>query len=402
MKICFFSKYPPIEGGVSSATYWLARALGKKGIEIHIVTNALEVEENWREKIDWENLDDVLAYQPDNVFVHSLDLKQKIFHIPYSPAYLERLVNQALRVIEKYKCDLIDSWYILPYGLAGYFTKLLTEKPFILRHAGSDITRLYQHLDFRRIFLSALKNADQVVTQDKSKIKGFQNLYFFKPPSPDPEFFNPEVAPFDLSKLGLNISEKTPIITYIGKYNQKFKGLYQAVNVLNEISEDFFLLLVSGGRGIEEFESYLENLKGLKDKYKIIGFLPPWYIPKIIKRSACILQLETDFPIKIHWPSPPQEAMACGKPCLFSEELYEKFKKLGFENKKNVLVVNPHNSSQTKEVLEFIISNPEELKRIGNSSYQLFDWQKKFKEYLEDNVKLYEKVISQTGNVQKD
>ena len=54
MKVCFFSKYPPIEGGISSRTYWLAKALGERKIEVHLVTNALEVEENYKEAIDWE------------------------------------------------------------------------------------------------------------------------------------------------------------------------------------------------------------------------------------------------------------------------------------------------------------------------------------------------------------
>src|SRR3989344_1861971 len=253
MKVCFFSKYPPIEGGVSARTYWLARALGKKGLEIHLITNALEVEENYKEKIDWENLDDILAYQPDNVFIHSLNLQQKIFHIPYSPAYLERLLNEALGVVEKYRCDLIDSWYILPYGLAGFFSKIITRKPFILRYAGSDITRLYRQPGLKDLFYLALKGADRIVT-NQGMVNFFegqgidsQKLFFLSPSSPDPEFFNPKIASFDLNKLGLDISKKTPLLTYIGKYSRNFKGLFELADTLNKISQDFFLLLLTGG-----------------------------------------------------------------------------------------------------------------------------------------------------------
>ncbi len=49
MRICFIGKYPPIEGGVSSHAYWLAKALGKKGHEVHVVTNAQEVEKEYCE-----------------------------------------------------------------------------------------------------------------------------------------------------------------------------------------------------------------------------------------------------------------------------------------------------------------------------------------------------------------
>ncbi len=46
------SKYPLIEGGVASQVYWLAKGLGERGHKVHIVTNALEVEEENREKLD--------------------------------------------------------------------------------------------------------------------------------------------------------------------------------------------------------------------------------------------------------------------------------------------------------------------------------------------------------------
>ena len=42
-------KYPPIEGGVSARVYWLAKALGERGHEVHIVTNAQEVESEYKE-----------------------------------------------------------------------------------------------------------------------------------------------------------------------------------------------------------------------------------------------------------------------------------------------------------------------------------------------------------------
>ena len=67
MKICMISKYPPIEGGVSSKTYWTAKALGERGHEVHIVTNALEVEEEYREGIDINDPN----YTPKNVHVHN-------------------------------------------------------------------------------------------------------------------------------------------------------------------------------------------------------------------------------------------------------------------------------------------------------------------------------------------
>ncbi|MBI2654760.1 hypothetical protein HYX02_08215 [Candidatus Woesearchaeota archaeon] len=52
MNLLFISKYPPIEGGVSAQTYWLAKALGEKGHKVYVVSNCWEVEQRYREQID--------------------------------------------------------------------------------------------------------------------------------------------------------------------------------------------------------------------------------------------------------------------------------------------------------------------------------------------------------------
>ena len=44
MRICIINKYPPIGGGVSARVYWLAKAPGERGHEVHVVTNSQEVE----------------------------------------------------------------------------------------------------------------------------------------------------------------------------------------------------------------------------------------------------------------------------------------------------------------------------------------------------------------------
>ena len=48
MRLCYISKYPPVQGGVSRQNFWMARALADRGIEVHLVTNAPEVEEGFR------------------------------------------------------------------------------------------------------------------------------------------------------------------------------------------------------------------------------------------------------------------------------------------------------------------------------------------------------------------
>ena len=48
MRICAIVKYPPIQGGVSAQSYWLCRGLAEAGHDVHVVTNADEVEGDYR------------------------------------------------------------------------------------------------------------------------------------------------------------------------------------------------------------------------------------------------------------------------------------------------------------------------------------------------------------------
>src|SRR5689334_3215677 len=48
MKLCVVGKYPPIQGGVARDTFWAAFALAQQGVEVHVVTNAAEVEPEFR------------------------------------------------------------------------------------------------------------------------------------------------------------------------------------------------------------------------------------------------------------------------------------------------------------------------------------------------------------------
>ena len=57
MRICVIGKYPPIQGGVSARNYHMAHELAKRGHQVHVVTNAREVELPWRllmRQEDWD------------------------------------------------------------------------------------------------------------------------------------------------------------------------------------------------------------------------------------------------------------------------------------------------------------------------------------------------------------
>jgi glycosyltransferase involved in cell wall biosynthesis len=401
MKLCFISKYPPIEGGISSSTYWLAKALGKKGHEVHIVTNALEVEDIYREELDQKDPN----YAPKNVYVHSTDPSPKAnpSHIPFSKAYAEKLSNLAIEVIEEYNLQLIDSWYVLPYVISGFIAKTITRKSQVMRHGGSDIRRLLPSPYLNTLFKSIFEKVDAIITNPEMKER-FLNLgipeskLIIEQRVPiDLTAFNPDVEPFDLSKYTDKDIENLPIITYIGKitYWSKTKGVYELLEACQNIKDEFLLLFVANGKKLKKFQIAVRE-KNLEDRVLFLNFVPPWQVPSIIRRSTCVVALEKeDSPtIAYHTPNLPAEVMATGKCLVLSMQLYNKEPYKNLVDGESVLVVNPNDVEQLRKTLKKVIKNSEEAEKIGLEACKVSEKIEKFDEYIDRTIQLYKRVMN--------
>lgn len=395
MRVCLIAKYPPIEGGESAKCYWLAKALGERGHEIHIVTNAWEVESIYREQLDGDDLGG--AYQPKGVYLYCTDPFMNPAYIPYSKPYTEKLASLAIDVIREYDLQLVDSWYILPYVVSGFLAKVITGRPQIMRHAGSDMSRLFASPYLQTLFISIFERVDRIVTYPRMKEKFLalgipeEKMFYNTKVSIDTRAFNPEIEPSDLSRYTDKEFRNRPVITYIGKIGVT-KGIYELAEAASLIKEDFLLLFVSNGKGLERFRKFVEEL-GLREKTAFINFVPPWRIPNIIKRATCVVIPEREFPVKEHSPILPREVMAVGRCLILSEEIYLKQSFQGIKSGENVLVVNPKDIKQFREALERVINNPDYAEKIGQQAHLISKKRERFDEYVEDIIYLYQEII---------
>lgn len=404
MKICMITKYPPIEGGVSSRAYWTAKALGELGHEVHVVTNALEVENEYRELFDLNDPN----YQPKNVYVHSTDPSPTIeanpSHIPFSKMYCEKLASLAIEVIEDYSIDVIDSRYLAPYGIAGFIAKSMTGIPQIVSHAGSDLQRLYPSPYLNALLKKVLKKADRIITSPETKaffnsldipatkISTLPQVYV------DTNAFNPEIKPYDLKQhiTNQNYFSGIPTIAYIGKITNHFeaKSLPELLKSCSKINENFLLLLVANGKRIKEFKA-LSKKENLDKKMLLMPFLPPWKIPSVLKSCVCVVALEnSNSPVlSYHVPTVPAEAMATGKCVLMSEEMHKKEPYAKLEDGKEVIVANAQDFSAVKKSMENIIRNPDIAGAIGANAQKAFVRDNQGK-YVDQNIQIYRSLIS--------
>ena len=396
MRICIISKYPPIEGGVSARIYWLAKALGERGHEVHIVTNALEVEEEYRERLETNEQ----QYAPENVHVHTTSPENNPWHIPFSKAYAERITNLAIEVIEKYNIQLIDSWYILPYCISGFIAKNVTGRPQIIRHAGSDMGKLFASPSYNTLFKAIFQIVDKIVTIPPLKEMFLSlgipesKIAFDEKVSVDTRAFNPEISPFPLSNHIEREIPECPIITYIGKINYYWetKGLFELVEAVREIKGDFLLLFVANGKGLKEFQNLIKE-KNLSEKSIFLDFVPPWGIPSIIKLSTCVVVPEREFPIQYHTPILPREVMAVGKCHILSKELYNKQCYGNLSDGDSAFIIDPKNIKQFRAVIENIIRHPDAATRIGQNAYKISRQIENFDEYIDQTIDLYTSLL---------
>ncbi len=400
MKILLITKYPPIEGGVSSQSYRLARSLGQKGHEVFVITNANEVEAEYREKL----LDSELSnLEPENVHVFNTDLSIEMnpMHIPTSKAYAERLASQAIEVIRRHDIDVIDSYYLLPYGVAAFMAKTVTRRPLVVRHAGSDINRLFSSSSYRTLFISIFEHADRIVTYsdtrkklvelgiEESKLVKVSKIYI------DTTEFNPVVEPLELAEYDSKLGDGKPIITYIGKipYYWESKGIGELVEAASRVKEGFTLLFCSNGTGKNRFIQVVKK-KDMENRVVFIDFLPPWLVPRLIKASTCIVIPERDFPVKNHVSNIPLEAMAVGKCMIISKEVHSREPYLNLVNDESALIIDPLDIKQFRKALQVVVTDARLVEKVGKSAFRLSESINHFSMNVDITLQMYNRLLS--------
>lgn len=394
MRICMLSKFPPIEGGEASKAYWLSRGLGARGHEVHVVTNAMEVEREYRERFQADDLD---KYQCTNMKVHNTDPFIDPSYIPYAKPYTAKLAGYAIEIIREYDLQLIDSRYILPYGVSGFLAKVATGRPQILRHAGSDISRLYSSPYFRTLFTELFERVEKIVTYPRLRQMFLEldipasKLFFNTKVSVDTVAFSPQVEPADLSGYAQRDVDGLPVITYIGKVGVA-KGVFDMVRALSLLKEDFVLLLVAGGRGFPVLQQWIDKC-GLTEKTVSLGLVPPWRVPSLIRASTCVVHPERDFPVPGHSPITPREVMASGTCLILSNELYQKRVSGQIIDGESVIVVDPKDTESFAEKLAWVVRNPDFADRMGGQARKVSESIEDFQGYVSANEDLYRSVL---------
>lgn len=364
MRVLVLGKFPPGQGGIASKTYWLCRALARRGYVFDIVTLVPEL---------YASRDQ--AELPSGVNLTALPANEESpWFIPGGGLETERLIAAAIETAEGHQPDVVECNYLAPYGMVALVVSRLLGVPLIVRHAGSDLVKLLNWDKTRAGLEHLLSSAETVVSNvdDVDRLKPLTAKIVVLPRYlPDPECFN---------TCGRVPEEK--LILYAGKLNYywKLKALDTLLSALR-LRPSWRLLMVAGGNGRQAFESAVKE-KGLMERVRFLEFVPPDQMPGIIASARAIWAVErqsdlSDFS-NIIW-----EAISIGKPCLVSPEAVSR-KEVALLRASGLLCsVDPEDSSSIAARLDLSQS-------LGKTGYLNFE--EAHRKYIDDNANIYEAV----------
>jgi glycosyltransferase involved in cell wall biosynthesis len=348
VRICIIGKFPPIQGGVSTRTYWSAHDLASRGHDVHVVTNAKEARAPFRmlmRQQDWQRCE--ATYGTGSVTVHWSDpVDRSQNHIPMASPFVSKLASIATRVHSERPFDVIYSHYIEPYGVAGHLAAEMTRVPHVVRMAGSDAGRLWHHPQLETLYDHVLRSAETVIAgmatgrAIKHGVEGDRIVTGGGSEAPA-DLFGPDGLALDLAALRGDVEAdpefrdllwgglagELPCFGIYGKLGET-KGSFALLAAMQRLKEAGIavglLAMAHGWPGIESrFRSRAQEL-GLADRILQIPFLPHWRVPEFLRSCIAVCCLEQDFPIVFHTPVIAREVLMCGTCLVGSSEVIRK------------------------------------------------------------------------------
>ena len=398
MKLLVLGKAPPVEGGVSAQTFWLARALVAQGHAVDLVTNGAEVEPTLAQHLYGDD-DKWLDGRQDGLrFNRTTPLRAGSF-TPFAQPFASKLIGLAHTVLERDPCDAILAWYYEPYGLAAAAVGQSTGVPYVLRHAGSDLGRLARHPDLGIAYRRALEGAAALIVTNEREMKARfgavdrPRIPVRRPQLPEVFATPPE---FDLAalttearvwfsaaglgdRLGGRLRDAAarlpqPGVPVIGTYGKVgvSKGSFDLVAALARLADDgvpfSFLSASCGSRdAIEAYYAAIRRSPALLERTWPLPPVGPWRIPGFLRACSAVCFLERDFPIPFHGPLVPREILSSGSCLICSAEVAEKPANDGnlVDDRNAVVVTDPRDHEELAGRIGALLAEPDRMAAIG-------------------------------------
>ncbi len=392
MKICIVGKYPPIQGGVSGRAFRYAHALAERGHQVHVVTNAKEVRPPYRMIMrdeDWARCE--ADYGSGYVRVHWTDpVDGPQWHIPMGSPFVSKLASLGAAAGAEIGFDVVYSYYMEPYGIAGHLIADMLKVPHVIKTAGSDAGRLWSHSQLQPLYDHVFRSADYLVAGGKVAERmmsiGIDRGRIW----PDPDFtvqddlFTPIGPALDVAGLCATAEEDPTFenfqwgqfradIPYFGVYGKlgEKKGTYSLLRALAQLVQSGrdAGLLVMGHEKPRVSGRFREMVSSLSLERHVvqIPFIPNWRVPEFIRHCLAVCCLEQDFPITFHAPIIPREVLCSGGCLVGSTEVIQKLPRSDrmIHGYNCIAVADVNDVEELSRKLVQLLDSPDKAPEIG-------------------------------------
>jgi len=371
--IAFLSRYPPLEGGIAAKTYWLARGLASRGHEVHIVTHGACAGLEYR----------IASAESDpaavpNLQIHRIEERMP-WHIPEDEENALALLDLTIRVIRQRGVQILDTGYLVPYGIVGHLAKNATGVSHAIRHGGSDVEKFLRRGILETVLREAVANADVVVTD-------ILHRDILEPMNSN-VICHPAYVPDATKFVPSNRSQPRHRLASIGKINYywQHKNLEAVSRIMQQLTGKSECLIVGQGKGMADFQQSLgpETVSSFKWR----PFVAPWEMPHLLNQLDSIFIFESRLPHPVV-SNLALEAISSGVGIITDRpDFAETYRNIVEIDKNQSLVVSPSESSSAAQMIEQWIR---ERVQNGQSSRQLISYQ----EYLSVNEAIYANILS--------
>jgi len=372
-KIAFLSKYPPLEGGIAAKTYWLARGLAMRGHMVHVITQGLSTGREYRIQ---DNEDNPAPVQ--NLWVHRSQ-EEMPWHIPEDNENALALLDLTIRVIREHTVQILDTGYLVPYGIVGHLAKESTGVHHVVRHGGSDLEKFLKRQVLGTVLNEAIVCADRVVTD-----KHYRDLL---EPTTSQLVCQPAYVPDGAAFMPINTSRPRWRLAVIGKINYYWqqKGLHFIVDIMQQLTDHFECWIVGQGKGLVDFQRSL-GPKAVSS-FKWHPFVAPWEMPHLLNQLDGIFIFESGLPHPVV-SNLALEAICSGVGIITDRtDFAETYLDIVKTDKNQVMVVSPTESSSAAGMIEQWV---QERAYNVQPSHQLVSYQ----EYLSANEAIYADLLN--------
>lgn len=382
--------FPKYKGDYyGSFVYDEARKLVENGIEVHVLTQH-NYGIPYEEIMDGIHVHRFKWLEPKEfrALVHFRGLKDNLRLV----TYVISLFFTLIKIIRKYKIDIVHAHSVIPTGLVGVVVAKIMGCPSVITSHGMDINNFDVNSIHGHLISFSLNHCNKAIAVSGDLAETMKSLGITEDKililknAVDTERFNPSTNMELRHKYG--IKENEILILFVG-YLDTFKGIFELIDAFYEINKEnknTKLMMIGTGPKKEEFKKKVFQL-GLEDYVTLIGVVPNIKI-HIYYQMADIFVLPSyteGFPLAV------LEAMACGIPVVASNVggIHEIVK-----NGLNGFLVSPRKREELTEKLNFIVNNEDLRKKFVINSYEMINNSSmNMKSKIKILIRFYEMVV---------